>query len=122
MEIVKKIKGRTRGFKFTMLTFQYFSDYTGVEFGDMLEHLAHKTLGSIVTILWAANTVYTKGKNGKISRFDVDDWIAAMSQKDLQDIWDLFEKSVEVLIEQLPKTGEKEKKVNLGNGSRTCSG
>lgn len=109
MEIVKTIDGKKRGFKFTMLTFQHFSDHTGVEFGGIMDHLKTKTLGSIVTLLWAANTVYEKGKNGRISRYDVDDWIAKMSQEDLQDVWDCFTESTKVLIKNLPQTDAKKK-------------
>ncbi len=110
MEIVKTINGKKRGFKFTMLTLQYFSDHTGVEFSEIIEHLQQKTLGSIVILLLSANTVYTKGKNGQISKFDVDEWISHMDQSDLQDVWDVFMESTQQIIGQLPKAKDVKKK------------
>ncbi len=105
--VVKKISGKNRGFKFTMLTMQYFSDHTGVEFSDIMEHMSQKPLGSIVILLLSANTVYTKAENGTVSKFDVDDWIAEMTQEDFQEIWDCFVVSTKQLVKQLPKAEKK---------------
>lgn len=109
-EVVITIGRKKRGFKFTMLTLQLFSDHTGVEFSEMMDELGKRTLGSMVTLLWAANTVYTKGKNGDVSRYDVDDWISKMEQEDLQQIWDCFLYSSRNLIKQMPKREESKKK------------
>ena len=109
-EVVITIGRKKRGFKFTMLTLQMFSDHTGVEFSEMMDELSRKTLGSIVTLLWCANTVYEKGKNGSVSRYDVDDWIAGMKQEDLQQIWDCFVLSSKNLVKTMPKLPDEAKK------------
>lgn len=109
-EVVVTIDGKKRGFKFTMLTLQYFSDHTGVEFGDIIDHFKDKPIGSIVTLLWAANTVYEKGKNGKVSRFDVDDWIAEMNQGDFQSIMDCYSESMENIVKRMSDGQEAKKK------------
>jgi len=108
-EIVKTIEGKKRGFKFSLLTIQHFSDYTGIEFGDVMDEMKKRVLESLVVMLWCANTVYEKGKNGKISKYDVDDWIMKMEQEDLQDIYNCFGEFSKSLVDRLPKGDTKKK-------------
>ena len=108
--VVITIGKKKVGFKFTMLTLQYFSDHTGIEFGDILDELKRKILSSIVILFWSANTVYEEGKNGKVTKFTVDDWISQMSQEELQSVWDCFTESSRNIIANMPKGQEAKKK------------
>ncbi len=99
-----------KGFTFGMLTLQIFSDHTGVEFGEIIEHLSTKPINSIIILLMAANTVYEEGRNGSVSKFDVDKWISLMSPGDYQKIMDCWAYSMEQLIEKLLANKEGSKK------------
>lgn len=109
MEVVKTIKGKRRGFKFTMLTLQKFSDHTGVEFSEIKDYVQNKTLDAMITLLLAANTVYTKGKDGTVSKYDVDDWITEMSQQDFQEIFDCFIESTKQIVKKIGSGNTKKK-------------
>jgi len=99
------------GFKFGMLTLQMFSDHTGVEFGEIIDHLESRPIDSIVILFMAANTVYSEGKNGSVSKFMVDDWISQMSDEDYQSIMDCWSRTMEQIITKLNAPGpEKAKK------------
>lgn len=115
MEIVKKINGKDRGFKFTIKTLEYFSELKGCDFAQVWEILKSRSLFCTPGILFCAHKCYMKGdvvksrKKGKnpgqetveyLTEFDMDDWIMSMAQGDLQEIWDCFEDS-------LPKVFEK---------------
>ncbi len=105
---VVKIGKKSIGFRFTMLTLQMFSDHTGVEFGDIIDHLKQKPIGSIVILFMAANTVYTEGKNGSVSKYTVDNWIMEMSQKDYQNVMNCWGYSMEQLVKKLLADTEEE--------------
>lgn len=88
-EVVKKISGKDRGFKFNVLTFETFSERTGVDFGEIGSHFVNRPFGSILTMIHVGNDVYMKGKGA--DKYDVADWIDILSDEDFQEIWDCFE-------------------------------
>ena len=108
--VVITIGKKKRGFKFSMLTLEYFSEHTGVEFGDIFDHLKSKPVGSIIYLFLAANTVYEKGKNGSVSKFDVDDWIQEMSNEDYRSIIDCWNYSMMQIIKRLKSEDDEEGK------------
>jgi hypothetical protein len=108
MEIVKKIGGKDRGFKFTMKTLEYFSELKGCDFSGVWQILKDRSLLCASGILFAAHKCYMKGeivKNKKtgelLTEFDMDDWIMSMQQGELQDIWDCFEESLPKIFEKI---------------------
>jgi len=94
--IVKKINGKDRGFKFSLLMLELFSEKSGISLPGIAEHLEGKPFKSIIILLWAANKVYNKGK--EVTDYEIDDWMSTMSQEDFQDIWNCFEDSTVDLL------------------------
>jgi len=94
------------GFKFTMKTFELFSEVSGVEFGDMISHFSKKPYGSFVKLFWAAHSCYHKGEIS-VTEYDVDDWIDSMEQKAFQSIWDTYTASLQSVVEKISKEDKK---------------
>lgn len=105
--VVKKINGKNYGFKFNVLTFQLFSDMSGVEFGDMGTHFQGKPFGSILKMISAGYEVYNEGKG--LSEYKMADLIDEMSQEDFQDIWNSFEINFTKYVSKFEKKNPKGK-------------
>ena len=106
-EIIKKISGEDRGFKFNVKTFEIFSEITSVEFGDMGTHFINKPFKSILAMVMAGNEVYSKG-NGA-DEYVVADWIDELTDEAFQEIWNCFEVNLTKYLTKMTRPEDKKK-------------
>jgi len=113
--VVKRIDGQDRGFKFNVLTFETFSERTGVEFSEIGKHFAQKPFASILEVVACAHEIYEHGAT--IDKFEVADWIDEMSDEDFQEIWNAMEMNLKKYTTKFAKKKTTKAKSSPGEKS-----